>query len=50
VFKVTNDIKTIAMRFHKKADVKKLEALIFLSTEIMSNSKRKEGEGGGSKD
>ena len=39
VFKVTNDIRTIAMKFNQRADVKKIEVLLYKASEILSNCK-----------
>lgn len=39
IFKVTNDIRTIAMKFYTKDDVKKIEALMFKAGEILANVK-----------
>jgi hypothetical protein len=39
VFKVTNDIKTIGIKFEQRADTKKLELLIVKASEILGNYK-----------
>ena len=39
IFKLTNDIKTIAMKFDQRSDVKKIEALLYKASEILSNCK-----------